>query len=77
MLFTVGRSKRRALMRSLTSLLWRRFSHRQTQQPIHWPITVAAAAPATPILGIPNMPKIRMGSRMMLITAPVSWLAIW
>jgi len=37
------------------------------------PPTVAIAAPATPMAGMPNMPKMRMGSRMMLLTAPTSW----
>ena len=35
------------------------------------PITVATAAPATPIFGNPIRPKIKIGSRMMFITAPV------
>ena len=34
------------------------------------PMTVATAAPATPILNT----KMKMGSRMMLITAPVPWV---
>ena len=34
------------------------------------PITVAMAAPATSKRGKPNNPKIRMGSRMMLMPAP-------
>ena len=38
------------------------------------PMTVAAAAPATSIRGKPNRPKIRIGSRMMLMTAPMSWV---
>ena len=36
------------------------------------PVTVATAAPATSRRGIPNMPKIRMGSRIILMMAPVS-----
>ena len=32
--------------------------------------TVAVAAPAAPILGIPNRPKIRIGSRIRLTIAP-------
>lgn len=35
------------------------------------PATVAAAAPAMPILGKPSRPKMRMGSKMMLNTAPI------
>ena len=38
------------------------------------PVTVASAAPATSILGKPNRPKIMMGSRMMLMMAPVAWV---
>ena len=38
------------------------------------PITVAMAAPATSKRGKPNNPKIRMGSRMMLIPAPKIWV---
>ena len=34
------------------------------------PITVANAAPATPISGSPNRPKIKIGSRIILIMAP-------
>ena len=37
---------------------------------------VAAAAPATPMRGMPNRPKIRIGSRMMLRIAPSPWLTI-
>lgn len=35
------------------------------------PNTVAAAAPAMPIFGKPNSPKIKIGSKIRLITAPV------
>ena len=38
-------------------------------------MTVAAAAPVMPIFGKPNRPKIRIGSKMMLMTAPVVWIA--
>ena len=38
------------------------------------PITVATAAPATPIAGSPKYPKIRIGSRMILMIAPVPWV---
>ena len=41
-----------------------------------WPVTVAIAAPATPIFGIPNKPKINIGSRMILIIAPVDCVII-
>lgn len=37
------------------------------------PITVATAAPLTPMAGKPNRPKIIMGSRMMLVMAPSAW----
>ena len=39
-------------------------------------MTVAMAAPATPICGIPNKPKIMIGSSMMLMIAPVICEAI-
>ena len=42
-------------------------------QAMHCPNTVAAAAPAMPISGNPYFPKIRIGSKMMLITAPTPW----
>ena len=45
-----------------------------TSAPTHCPITVAKAAPVTPILGKPIRPKIRIGSKMMLMTAPVVWV---
>ena len=35
------------------------------------PQTVAMAAPETPRRGIPNNPKIKIGSKIMLIIAPV------
>ena len=44
-----------------------------TMQATHCPITVATAAPVTPIFGAPRRPKIRIGSRMMLVMAPHSW----
>ena len=37
---------------------------------------VATAAPVTPIFGAPRSPKIKIGSRMMLVIAPVSWEVI-
>ena len=45
--------------------------------PQNWPMTVASAAPETPIAGHPSRPKIMIGSRMMLTIAPVIWLHIW
>ena len=36
------------------------------------PVTVAIAAPAIPIDGIPIHPKIKIGSRMMFVIAPMS-----
>ena len=45
--------------------------------PHHWPMTVASAAPATPMAGKPSRPKIMMGSKIILMTAPAIWLAIW
>ena len=35
------------------------------------PATVAIAAPATPIFGAPNSPKISIGSRIIFIIAPI------
>lgn len=43
---------------------------RATMQATNWPITVATAAPVTPIFGAPRRPKIRIGSRIMLVNAP-------
>ena len=40
------------------------------------PNTVATAAPAIPMRGIPKYPKIRIGSRMILMIAPVDWVII-
>ena len=37
-----------------------------------WPMTVAMAAPATPSFGAPSRPKIRIGSKMILMMAPVA-----
>ena len=36
-------------------------------------MTVASAAPVTPIFGAPRRPKIRIGSRIILVIAPQSW----
>ena len=41
-------------------------------QPQNWPMMVATAAPATPIFS----PKMKMGSRMMLMIAPSPWVYI-
>ena len=41
-----------------------------------WPVMVAMAAPATPSLGIPASPNIRIGSRTMFTIAPVRLHAI-
>ena len=40
--------------------------------PTHCPITVAIAAPRMPRRGKPSRPKIMMGSRMMLVSAPAT-----
>ena len=40
------------------------------------PITVATAAPATPIRGTPKYPKIKIGSKIILTTAPVPCVTI-
>lgn len=42
-----------------------------SEAPASCPITVAMAAPATPMAGMPNHPKIKMGSSTMLMMAPV------
>jgi len=39
----------------------------------HWPMTVATAAPVTPMAGHPSRPKIMIGSRMILVRAPHNW----
>ncbi len=36
------------------------------------PMMVATAAPSTPMAGKPNSPKMRIGSRRMLMTAPAA-----
>ena len=73
------------LMRSLkgkpfmlmeTSGFLRMFITRPIAAAIHWPRMVAYAAPATPIFGTPNRPKMKIGSRMMLAIAPTPWLTI-
>ena len=43
-------------------------------QPSFFEMTVAMAAPPTPMAGRPNQPKIKLGSRMMLMMAPVLWV---
>ena len=42
----------------------------------HCPRTVATAAPAIPMQGEPNKPKIKIGSRIIFITAPTICAAI-
>ncbi len=39
-------------------------------------MTVAMAAPAGPIAGSPHQPKMKNGSRMILVTAPMIWVHI-
>ena len=41
-----------------------------------WPMTVAIAAPATPIGLIPNIPKIKIGSSTIFVNAPTIWAII-
>ena len=41
-----------------------------------WAMTVAMAAPAMPMAGRPNQPKINTGSRRMFVMAPVAWVII-
>ena len=59
-----------------TSGFLRMFITRPIAAAIHWPRMVAYAAPATPIFGTPNRPKMKIGSRMMLAIAPTPWLTI-
>ena len=40
-----------------------------TMAATHWPITVATAAPVTPILGQPKRPNIIIGSRIIFVIA--------
>ncbi len=42
-----------------------------SEAPASCPITVAMAAPATPMAGMPNHPKIKMGSSAMLSRQPL------
>ena len=41
-----------------------------------WPQTVATAAPNTSRRGKKPIPKMKKGSRMILMTAPVAWVII-
>ena len=57
-----------------TSGLNRRLKKMARPAATHWPRTVATAAPATPMAGKPNQPKMNTGSSTMLMTAPVAWV---
>ena len=76
MLRMVRHSGRKPAGRRRTSwfLMW--LMTMPVTMPHHWPMTVASAAPATPMAGKPRRPKIMMGSRMIFTTAPVIWLII-
>ena len=48
-----------------------RLNHSAAAAPIICPMTVAMAAPRMPIAGQPSKPKIMIGSRIILATAPM------
>lgn len=48
-----------------------RLNHSAAAAPMSCPMTVAMAAPRMPMAGQPSRPKIIMGSRIMLTTAPM------
>ena len=58
---------------SVISGLYFRFSTMPTTMPMNCPKTVAYAAPATSSLGKGPSPKIRIGSKMILVMAPTAW----
>ena len=64
----------RKLIRTSLFLVW--FRMRARNMATIWPNTVAAAAPWIPIFGTPNRPKIRMGSSIILMMAPVPCVII-
>jgi len=70
MVFPLGR---KPLSLNSISLLYLRLKRRSTKDDRIWPMTVATAAPATPIFGQPSRPKIMIGSRMMFVIAPTIW----
>ena len=76
MLLNTEASGRNPRQTTLSSWFFSWLSTKPSSMPPIWPITVAAAAPATPICGKPSRPKIMIGSRMMLMTAPVSCVVI-
>ena len=55
------------------SLLKRKLQNSPIHEPIHWPRIVAYAAPAIPSFGKGPIPKISIGSKIILIIAPVAW----
>ena len=71
---TVLPSRGRYFLCSCTSGLNFRLKMMTMMPDTHWPITVAMAAPAMPMAGRPNHPWMRMGSRMMLMIAPMDWV---
>ena len=58
----------------VTSGFLRRWNRRARKNATIWPMTVATAAPATPMAGIPKPPKINSGSNIMFNTAPMPWV---
>ena len=69
---TVSPQRRKFLKLIFTSCSLKNTSANAISIPTHCPITVAYAAPATPISGKGPIPKIIRGSRMILTTAPTS-----
>ena len=49
----------------------KRLNSKAVIAPVIWPITVAIAAPRTPIAGQPSRPKIIIGLRIIYKTAPI------
>ena len=56
---------------TFTSCDFRKKKHRTVHMPRNCPITVAMAAPATPIAGHPKYPNIMIGSSMMFAMHPI------
>ena len=56
----------------LTSLFKKRLKIMPSTAETIWEKTVAIAAPLMPMAGKPNLPKIRIGSSTMLVTAPTA-----
>ena len=57
---------------NFTSLFFTKFNKSPIKAPKICPVTVAMAAPFTSSLGNPKSPKIKMGSKIKFITAPIT-----